>query len=199
MKKWPKLHFQRVHRELQIGSVQIRGFAFGIWRKTTHEYIFAKDRLEPREISVLVDAGLASESMAVAINTGPSIDAIFVFSYGSRLLRTRLQPTATETYNNVTSLSLTRAGRQIASVLTPRVDYEYFVAVGEWLANLLGSNVVVDWRDESSEDWIAFVNTCWLSHHRPVLAQTADLHADSNVIYRSGRIADRDNGTLERP
>lgn len=135
---------------------RLRGLAFGIWRKTTHEYIFAKDRLEPREISALVDAGLVSESMAVAIDTGPSINAIFYFSYGSRLLRTRCQPTPTQTINRLTSLSLTRAGREIASVLTPRVDYEYFAAVGEWLANLLGSNVVVDWRDESSENWIAF-------------------------------------------
>jgi Protein of unknown function (DUF2806) len=135
---------------------RLRGFAFGIWRKTTHEWIFAKDHLEPREISALVDAGLASESMTVPINTGPSIDDIYVFSYGNRLLRTRLQPTPTETSERVSNLSFTRVGRQIASVLTPRVDYEYFAAVGEWLSNLLGSNVVVEWRDESSEDWTAF-------------------------------------------
>ena len=142
----------------EIASIfeRLRGFAFGIWRKTTHEYIFDKDRLEPREISALVDAGLASESMAVAIDTGPSNDDIFFFSYGNRLLRTRSQPTPTKTFNRLTSLSLTRAGREIASVLTPRVDYEYFAAVGGWLSNRLGPNVVVEWRDESSEDWIAF-------------------------------------------
>jgi hypothetical protein len=41
-------------------------------------------------------------------------------------------------------------------VLAPRANAEYFVAVGQWLSNLLGANAVVEWRREPSKEWIAF-------------------------------------------
>ena len=55
----------------------------------------------------------------------------------------------------LSSLRFTRTGREIASVLTQRVDAEYFVDAGQWLSNLLGASAVVEWRREPSKDWIA--------------------------------------------
>jgi hypothetical protein len=52
-------------------------------------------------------------------------------------------------------LRLTRAGREIASVLAQRVDAEYFGDGGQWLSNLLGASAVVEWRREPAKDWIA--------------------------------------------
>jgi hypothetical protein len=103
----------------------------------------------------LHDAGLVSGSHVRPIKVGPSEEEL-VAMYVDRKLRVRTLSTITETTRVFSSLRLTHTGREIASVLAPRVDVEYFAAVGEWLSNLLGANAVVEWQREPSEDWIAF-------------------------------------------
>jgi hypothetical protein len=109
----------------------------------------------PDEIMELDDAGLVSHSHVRQITIGPSKEER-VAVYGDRQLRIRTASTPTQAIHAFSSLRLTSTGCEIARVLEPQVDAEYFVAVGQWLSNLLGANAVVDWRREPSKEWIAF-------------------------------------------
>jgi hypothetical protein len=109
----------------------------------------------PDEIMTLEDAGLVSGSHVLSITTGP-LEEELVFVCGDRKLRIRSLSNRTKATHIFSSLRLTNAGREIASVLAPQVDVEYFFGVGQWLLKLLGTDSVVDWRCEPSKDWTAF-------------------------------------------
>ena len=117
--------------------------------------IVERSGIGPDEIMTLEDAGLVSGSHILSITTGPS-EKELVLVYGDRKLRIRSLSNRTKASHIFSSLRLTNAGREIASVLASQVDVEYFFGVGQWLSKLLGADSIVDWRSEPSKDWTAF-------------------------------------------
>jgi hypothetical protein len=115
----------------------------------------AKDG-ERQAINDLAEAGLVNQDVVLPTRLSNDSPNDFVLRYGDHLLR--IQPVYGQEIvpgPPLSSLRLTRTGREIASVLAQRVDAEYFVDAGQWLSNLLGASAVVEWRREPSKDWIA--------------------------------------------
>ena len=109
---------------------------------------------ETQAINNLAEAGLVRQDISLPTRLSDDSSNDYVLSYGDQLLR--FQPVSGQKIvcNTLSSLRLTRTGREIASVLATRVDVEYFVNAGQWLSNLLGASAVVEWRGGPSNDWI---------------------------------------------
>jgi hypothetical protein len=110
---------------------------------------------EKQAINTLAEAGLVRQDISLPTQLLDDSSNGFVLSYGDQLLRFR--PTSGQKlgYNTLSTLRLSRTGREIARVLAQRVDAEYFLDAGQWLSTLLGASAVVEWRGGNSKDWIA--------------------------------------------
>jgi hypothetical protein len=110
---------------------------------------------EKQAINSLAEAGLVHQEISLPLQLSDDSSNDFILIYGDQRLRFQLVSGQKVVRGSLSGLRLTRAGREIASVLAQRVDAEYFVDAGQWLSNLLDASAVVEWRRGSSEDWIA--------------------------------------------
>jgi hypothetical protein len=98
----------------------------------------------------LQEAGLVAIGDAFSSSSSIEIDNSATWTYGARQLRAELRANADKDWFSITRL--TRAGRQIASVLPPTQDDSYFFEVGTHLADELQGSVT--WRyHEAPGEW----------------------------------------------